>query len=281
MVKFETIFKQMLRQKNRLIYLLFLIQLAASLILTGISLVTNYSETAVIHLDDYGIHSTIKGLGAIISSFASIMLGLSFLAALAYLIWASMQNRKMNRSQSWRLIPVSDRKFLAANIGSSLISYVWLGIMQLVVILLGLLPIFLSSAFHQEIGRLLAHSHASQLQINQMVLGSFQFLLMLVLLGLGWFVTVNLISFAARTITDFLPFKGSKAILIIFRFIILIIVLVLISKLFAILANANFNFPDFNQQLWLLLLEFAIYDLIVFESDNFLFKRFIEAKQNN
>lgn len=287
MTNFKVVFREMLRQKNRNVYLLLLIQLAASIILTIISFISDQDKARSVVQMGPGLSLKVGIVPTLLVLFAGTMLGLSMLAEFVYLIWSSRQQGKINHSQTWRLISLNDHSFLAANFFSSIISYIWLVLLQGIVTCLSLLPIMLNSRFITALNKLLSRADISSTMLSHFSLGCLQFLIFALILGLAWYVTIDLIAFVSQTINDFLPLRNGKALLLLFRLVLLIIVLILLTNLGGILNDFLFNNinviknANFNNQFWLLIVEFLVYDAILFFLDNALFGRFIEAKQDN
>ncbi|MDK7090358.1 hypothetical protein QP369_24815, partial [Escherichia coli] len=89
--------------------------------------------------------------------FAVMMLITSFIADFVYWIISSIKNEKINRSQTWRLIPVTDTKFLLSNFGTAFLTYIWLGILEAVTIIVTLLPMLSDQDVRKAIGQASIH----------------------------------------------------------------------------------------------------------------------------
>ena len=137
MTSFNTLFNRMFQEKSKSVYLIFLIQAFASLCLTIIVFVSGNGTPEFVNGNDT---SNVNLVVAFLAVYAVMMLITSFVADFVYWIVSSIKNERINRSQTWRLIPVSDTKFLLSNFGTAFLTYIWLGILEAVTIIVTLLP---------------------------------------------------------------------------------------------------------------------------------------------
>ena len=222
MTNFNTLFNRMFQEKSKSVYLIYLIQAFASLCFT--IMLTFSARNQRPELVFGSTHESTNIVVMFLLMFAIMMLITSFVANFVYWIISSVKNEKINRSQTWRLIPISDTKFLLSNFGTAFFSYIWLGVLETATIIITFLPLLLSSnEIKEEIQR-------SNFNLNTQdwgqLLGS---LMMMILLGYAWYAVVSLINLSSRSIMDFLPNGSSKALMFLVRLIIIIMVIWLLS----------------------------------------------------
>lgn len=278
MTSFNTLFNRMFQEKSRSVYLVFLIQVFASLCFTLLVLFSSKNDANQISLGSNS--ETVNGITVFFVLFARMMAMTSFFASFVYWIISSIKNEKINCSQTWRLIPINDTKFLLSNFGTAFLSYIWLGILQVVVAGLSLLPLLSSNQIRHEISLLKINFSAQDLwQI-------FGGVILVILLGYAWYALVSLINLSTRSIMDFLPNGSSKALMFVVRLVIIIAIIWFLSYATTALFGIFGKFMSFiggsndNVQIGLVLLEFLIFDVIVTLIDVLLLNKFVEAKQN-
>lgn len=275
MTSFNTLFNRMFQEKSRSVYLIFLIQVFTSLCLALFS-----SRNDVNQISLSGNTETVSGITVFFVLFAGMLAMTSFFASFVYWIISSVKNEKINRSQTWRLIPISDTKFLLNNFGTAFLSYIWLGILQAVLAGLSLLPLLSSSKIRQEIALLKINLSAQDLW---QILGG---IILVILLGYAWYALVSLINLSTHSIMDFLPNGSSKALMFIVRLVIIIAIIWLLSYASMALFSVFGKFLPFlggsddNVSMGWVLLEFLVFDAIVTLIDVLLLNKFVEAKQN-
>lgn len=278
MTSFNTLFNRMFQEKSKSVYLIYLIQAFASLCFTVMMTVSvggHFQEIVVGRARE-----TINPIVEFLFMFAIMMLMTSFVAAFVYWIISSVKNERINRSQTLRLIPISDTKFLLSNFGTAFITYIWLGILEVATSVVTSLPLLLSS---KEIKEALQRSHFDfSAQDWGQLLGG---LLLIILLGYAWYAVVSLINLSSRSIMDFLPSGSSKALMFLVRLIIIVMIIWLLgyaaSTLFSVIGQFTpFDFGSSDSGVWLVVLEFLAFDVIVTLIDILLLNKFVEAKQN-
>ena len=278
MTSFNTLFNRMFQEKSKSVYLIYLIQAFASLCFTIMMMVS-----AGGHAQEIVVGSTRETINPVVEflfMFAVMMLMTSLVADFVYWIVSSVKNERINRSQTWRLIPISDTKFLLSNFGTAFLSYIWLGILEFVTAVVMSLPLLLSS---KEIKEALQRSNFDiSAQTWDQLLGG---LLLVILLGYAWYAIVSLINLSSRSIMDFLPNGSSKALMFFVRLIIVIMIVWLLvyasSTLFSVIGQFTpFDFGSGDTGVWSVVLEFLAFDVIITLIDIFLLNKFVEAKQN-
>lgn len=276
MTSFNTLFNRMFQEKSKSVYLIFLIQAFASLCLTIIVFVSGNGTPEFINGNDT---SNVNLVVAFLAVYAVMMLITSFVADFVYWIVSSIKNEKINRSQTWRLIPVSDTKFLLGNFGTAFLTYIWLGILETVTILITLLPMLSD----QEVRKVLSHVSLNLSAHDwQEMLAS---LGLIILIGYAWYAIVSLLNLASRSIIDFLPGGSSKVLTFIIRVVVIIAIIWILghaaSIIFSVLGEFSpFAVNNYDIDYATTLLQFLVFDVVITLIDIFLLNKFVEAKQN-
>ena len=276
MTSFNTLFNRMFQEKSKSVYLIFLIQAFASLCLTIIVFVSGNGTPEFVNGNDT---SNVNLVVAFLAVFAVMMLITSFVADFVYWIVSSIKNEKINRSQTWRLIPVSDTKFLLGNFGTAFLTYIWLGILETVTILITLLPMLSD----QEVRKVLSHVSLNLSAHDwQEMLAS---LGLIILIGYAWYAIVSLLNLASRSIIDFLPGGSSKVLTFIIRVVVIIAIIWILGHAASIIFSVLGEFSPFAGNKYDIdyattLLQFLVFDVVITLIDIFLLNKFVEAKQN-
>lgn len=276
MTSFNTLFNRMFQEKSKSVYLIFLIQAFASLCFTIIGFVSENGTPEFVNGKDT---SSVNVIVAFLAVFAVMMLITSFIADFVYWIISSIKNEKINRSQTWRLIPVTDTKFLLSNFGTAFLTYIWLGILEAVTIIVTLLPMLSDQDVRKAIGQASIHLSARDWQT---MLGS---LLLIIFIGYAWYAIVSLLNLASRSIIDFLPGGSSKVWTFIIRVIVIIAIIWILghaaSIIFSVLGEFSpFAVNNYDIDYATTLLQFLVFDVVITLIDIFLLNKFVEAKQN-
>lgn len=293
MTSFKQVFGQMFKEKWKWIRLVWVIQLAVLVIGTIILILqhphgVNPDSSSFINMffDDG------KNLFAVP---VNLTLWLIYLADLIFLGILVRIDAKLNLSQTWRLLPISESKFWQANIWSSFVSCVVIFIPQVIVaVILMAIEEFCSSASpltNWFAG--LYHNPA------QNILGSISFVLILVSLVLLVLIFADFAVFASNTITDFVPAKNIKVLRIIILLVLVVAVVYFGSQLTDVVTNladkqtdaiilANEHYGQtavnnsvywaYNLTQWAIALEFLVGALVFGVLDNWLMKRFVESR---
>lgn len=276
MTSFNTLFNRMFQEKSKSVYLIFLIQAFASLCLTIIVFVSGNGTPEFVNGNDT---SNVNLVVAFLAVYAVMLLITSFVADFVYWIVSSIKNEKINRSQTWRLIPVSDTKFLLGNFGTAFLTYIWLGILETVTILITLLPMLSD----QEVRKVLSHVSLNLSAHDwQEMLAS---LGLIILIGYAWYAIVSLLNLASRSIIDFLPGGSSKVLTFIIRVVVIIAIIWILghaaSIIFSVLGEFSpFAVNNYDIDYATTLLQFLVFDVVITLIDIFLLNKFVEAKQN-
>lgn len=276
MTSFNTLFNRMFQEKSKSVYLIFLIQAFASLCLTIIVFVSGNGTPEFVNGNDT---SNVNLVVAFLAVYAVMLLITSFVADFVYWIVSSIKNEKINRSQTWRLIPVSDTKFLLGNFGTAFLTYIWLEILETVTILITLLPMLSD----QEVRKVLSHVSLNLSAHDwQEMLAS---LGLIILIGYAWYAIVSLLNLASRSIIDFLPGGSSKVLTFIIRVVVIIAIIWILghaaSIIFSVLGEFSpFAVNNYDIDYATTLLQFLVFDVVITLIDIFLLNKFVEAKQN-
>ena len=276
MTSFNSLFNRMFQEKSKSVYLIFLIQAFASLCFTIIGFVSENGTPEFVNGNDT---SNVNLVVAFLAVYAVMMLITSFVADFVYWIVSSIKNEKINRSQTWRLIPVSDTKFLLSNFGTAFLTYIWLGILETVTILITLLPMLSD----QEVRKVLSHVSLNLSAHDwQEMLAS---LGLIILIGYAWYAIVSLLNLASRSIIDFLPGGSSKVLTFIIRVVVIIAIIWILghaaSIIFSVLGEFSpFAVNNYDIDYATTLLQFLVFDVVITLIDILLLNKFVEAKQN-
>ncbi|PXZ27838.1 ABC transporter permease [Lactobacillus helveticus] len=281
MTSFNTLFNRMFQEKSRTVYLIYLIQAFASLCFSVWMIISMKGDTNVMVIN--GHHKVTNHLISYLLIFGVMMFITSFFANFVYWIISSIKNEKINRSQIWRLIPISDTKFLLSNFGTAFISYLWLMILEGITVAVTCLPVLTVNEVRKNLADFFSRSQQLGTQDWWGILGA---LVLVILLGYAWYAIVSLINLSSRSIMDFLPNGSSKFIMFIVRVVIILAIIWLLSKATTVVFGAIGNFIPFladgNKDLQMsgTLVEFLLFDLVVTLIDILLLNKFVEAKQN-
>ncbi|NRO09682.1 ABC transporter permease [Lactobacillus helveticus] len=281
MTSFNTLFNRMFQEKSRTVYLIYLIQAFASLCFSVWMIISMKGDPNVMVIN--GHHEVTNHLIFYLLIFGVMMFITSFFANFVYWIISSIKNEKINRSQTWRLIPISDTKFLLSNFGTAFISYLWLMILEGIIVAVTCLPVLTVNEVRKNLADFFSRSQQLGTQDWWGILGA---LVLVILLGYAWYAIVSLINLSSRSIMDFLPNGSSKFIMFIVRVVIILAIIWLLSKATTVVFGAIGNLIPFladgNKDLQMsgTLVEFLLFDLVVTLIDILLLNKFVEAKQN-
>ena len=276
MTSLNTLFNRMFQEKSKTVYLIFLIQVFASFCFTIFAAFSAHGDPQIV---DGSSKENINSFLAYLCVFAVMMLITSFFADFIYWVISSIKNEKINRSQTWRLIPISDTKFLLSNFGTAFLSYIWLGILEFVTAAITALPLFLSSG---EIKTALGRANWNiDAQSCWQMLGA---LVLVILLGYAWYAIVSLLNLSSRSIIDFLPNGSNKLLIFVVRVITIVVVIWLLGYAGNALIGATNQILSLNTSenrgMGPVLIQFLVFDTVITLIDIFLLNKFVEAKQN-
>lgn len=281
MTSFNTLFNRMFQEKSRTVYLIYLIQAFASLCFSVWMIISMKGDPNVMVINVH--HEVTNHLISYLLIFGVMMFITSFFANFVYWIISSVKNEKINRSQTWRLIPISDTKFLLSNFGTAFISYLWLMILEGITVAVTCLPVLTVNEVRKNLADFFSRSQQLGTQDWWGLLGA---LVLVILLGYAWYAIVSLINLSSRSIMDFLPNGSNKFLMFVVRVVIIIAVIWLLSNAATVVFGAIDNFLPFladgndNLQIGGTLVSFLVFDVVITLLDILLLNKFVEAKQN-
>ena len=274
MTSAKALFKQMFVQKRRCAHLVLLVQTFAvifmffmDLILNHQNSITEFSNTFFRGKSDNPLE-IILGLGIMTTIFADIIFT-------GLLCW---QNEKINLSQTWHLVPISDVKLWLINIFSSIAECAYIFIIQ---VLVGAIVFMLDlgGSLFKEITKIFfkASFWVTVEQFGEQIL-------YLVGLVLVIFTFVSFANLLTRTITDQLPIKNTTTIKLSVMAILVIIAVTIALKLNDQLTMFYIHYAvnDAIANVWdwfrISILEYWIVAIVLGLIDSFLISKFVEPK---
>ncbi|WP_301049252.1 hypothetical protein [Lactobacillus intestinalis] len=272
MTSFGTLFRQLFLQKSRSAYLIFGIQFLAAFVLTILTLGSAGLNNPKI---DQTAINTVAGA---FLTFIVLFLMLCFLTAPVYLVMTSWKNEKINRDQTWRLIPISSGKFYLSNTLSSFAAYIYLEIMQLVLMLVGFFGMYLaSSEVRKGVSEVIAEATNNNADYGMLV----EYLIIGLLLNLFWYVMISFYHFLSRSVIDFLPTASNRFVIFIIRVLVLVVViyaLYFVSIGLSDLFIHPLTDPGESFELLMTIVIFILFNVIFGGLNVLLINKFVEAK---
>ncbi|MDN5956270.1 MAG: ABC transporter permease [Lactobacillus sp.] len=274
MTSFSALFKQMFVQKRRYAHLVLLVQTFAVIFMFLMDLITsnNFAKGFLV----FAQNSHPKFCD-IIFALGIITTAIGDLVFLGLLCW---QNEKINLSQTWHLIPVSDIKLWWINILTSVVQCAYIFVIQVVLGIIVLIfdcmsygPSF--STMNKKVG--FSWSWPD-------VMGVIEMPLSLIGLVLIIFCFVSFVDLLTRTITDQLPGKNSTVIKIFVMAILVIIGVTIAFKINDQLTAAYMRHLMKNSNgysvdtLPMAIIEFFAGSIILGAINSFLIEKFVEPK---
>ena len=189
MTSFWNLFKQMWSQKQRYIYLLFVVNIFTVIFMTvlRITMPSNFS-----------VNSDLTGYWEDTYMWLTIYFDIAFCAVTCW------QNEKINLSQSWHLVAADERKTYLANVSTSMVACALFFFLQQIINGILLLPGYGLNSFIQVYRDF--QLWPAHYDLMRDVLLHWLFIIMIILLI---YLFVSFANFASRMITDFLPFKST------------------------------------------------------------------------
>ncbi|MDF7671880.1 hypothetical protein PT281_01080 [Lactobacillus sp. ESL0701] len=277
MEKYWHLFKILFKQKTRLTYRVFGVQLVTTIVCSLMIIFTSSGAKRWELYPDY---------------LQTVFILFSLLANLIYLGITCWQNEKFNHEQTWRLIPLHDSKLYLTNTISSGIAFIYLDLLlgiELVLISMVLYPF--DEYTRQQIAAFgYWVTHLTFLKCGRLFLA----LLLLLLVGLAVYLTVSFLNFSSHAVVDFWSGKSHRIITWLVRLVMIVIVswLLVISyniwwdvaaNISHFLTGSSYQdmemtIPKINiiGDFWL----FLLYNVIILPIDLGLFTRYVEAKAN-
>lgn len=262
-----SLIKEQFLQKKRYANLIFILQLFAFVV---ISIWLIFSKTNYYALDDAIYHSYWQ---AVFQSNVNLVI----YADLAFAVLSSWQNEKINNSQTWNLIPMSSSKLWLGNILSSILTCIYLFIMQLVFLFVTALPHFSAKNPFKHV------LDAFGLWPSRYMWQIVGWRILFIFLIAFWIYTfVSFVDFSAKAIVDHLPVKNTLWIRM-----LVIAILTIIAIYFASIFMGHFeSFVSRQYEHRVILVDPLSWDdLIVFIADIIfglldvcLFTKYVESK---
>lgn len=278
MTTFNQLFTNFFARKSKLAYLIYLVQAAAALILTILG-----SVTSGFHFYDDKIGSEhIDAVATFFLSWLLIFVIFTWLAEPICVLISSFHNEKINRAQTWRLIPISDTGFYLANTLSSFFVFIYLVLLQLLTcgLIFGLIYLA-DSNVRTAFARLFSGAQAMNLP-NNFGLMVFSTIILVILFALLWYIILSFYHFAYRSLMDFLPWTN-KFWLFLVRLVTLIIIVFsvnqILNNVFGLFKNLEMS-SDAALNLQVTIMGIAVLDLLFGGLNVCLLHNFVEAKQN-
>ncbi|WEV70191.1 hypothetical protein OZY43_04340 [Lactobacillus sp. ESL0785] len=278
----HSLFKALFKQKKRTVYLLWNIQLIAALAIAGF----NYLNANRIEIDFDHLQMT-----AFFPQWLILIIGLSFISQLLNLFIIVAKSEEDNTSQTWRLIPNSDTHFYLINLVSSLISQLYLALLQLLAIaVLGGVSLGTSSTFRTDFSQFWQHNISSISWNAGAIMRILELVFLILLMLLAILVTLSMIILCWQLIIEFLSTYVNQTLL---RFILFFCLfaaygpfLNLLSNWFKAVDKALFDPLNFIAGQWtasitISMISLLVYILVLLGINLLLFTKFIEAKANN
>ncbi|KAI4309812.1 hypothetical protein [Lactobacillus intestinalis] len=283
MTSWWQLFKVFCKQKSKSVYLIFIFQLISSFALIIMAKPVNsnnfYSDAGLVKISNFSSFC----LGLVVIIFMT-----TFLAEGVLGILTTIKNERFNKSKTWRLIPISSGRYFTANIASSVLELIWLGMLNLVTIMVlgvialpGMQPNKWLGKMLNDIGKGMSTS-----EFIQMFSYLISIVIFLLLIAIAWYLMISFLNYSSSAIVNFLPKASNKLVLFIVRAITIIILLVLFDFVSIYFGNIFQNIVN-----WILAgseaqtgdmlkanLAIFIFDIIVAGVDIGLFNKFFEAK---
>ncbi|KGG54215.1 hypothetical protein [Lactobacillus sp. wkB10] len=226
MVMFNHLFGRFFKRKVKIVHLIVVLQFISSLASAFFTYFSFYSGR--FHLNLNNNLEFFPGWMALFASF-------TFLFGPILYILTVVQNERLNRSQTWRLAPISDGKFYAANILSSFVSLIYFVFLDL---LIAIAFFLLSLIIYPQLGKNLRF----ELNLDTDTFLTFICIILLVILtSLFIYFLVSFLNFSSQAILSFLPQASSHILISFIRIFIIIILMGLLVKLYRVLINSFVN----------------------------------------
>ena len=277
MAIFNRYFTVLFRLKTKWISLLLIIQTVASFAMSFF----NFNNGHVY------INRTI------FSNFFTLWLTIFVLSAWLFTgifyLTTCFQNERVSGNQTWRLVPIDDKKLYFDNILSSFGALLFFVILEIIcTLILGVVTFTFDSQFHTvtiemfaDIGR-----HLQQVDL-EIMFNFFGAIMMAILCAFFGYFIISFLNYSSRALLDFLPQALSKAY---FR-VIAVFVIILVAWLAIKASDIGLQIISFpfrfmigettgtNDDLALALILMLAINLLFWFLDTILFNKFFEARE--
>ncbi|WP_125713576.1 hypothetical protein [Companilactobacillus kedongensis] len=163
------------------------------------------------------------------ATFSSIVFSWSSIVFIfAFVRLSVLQERTFTRD-SYRLIPISDIKFYLGNLASTVVSFLY--VMLVECILYGIVIAMNLKSVQEMYTYMRLMNPGNNYSASSMILGALSMLLIVLsMMTLGW-TTINLIHLVGRSAGNFLPSTGRKALNVVMYILVIWLVLRVVSFL--------------------------------------------------
>ena len=277
MAIFNRYFTVLFRLKTKWISLLLIIQTVASFAMAFF----NFSNG---HVD---INRTI------FSNFFTLWLTIFVVSAWLFTgifyLTTCFQNEHVSGNQTWRLVPIDDKKLYFDNILSSFGALLFFVILEVIcTLILGVVTFTFDIHFHTVIIEMFTDIGRHLQQVDLEIMFNFFGAIMMTILSafFGYFI-ISFLNYSSRALLDFLPQTLSKTY---FR-IIAVFVIILVAWLAIKASNIGLQIISFpfrfmmgkttgtNDDLALALILMLVINLLFWLLDTILFSKFFEARE--
>ena len=277
MAIFNRYFTVLFRLKTKWISLLLIIQTVASFAMAFL----NFSNG---HVD---INRTI------FSNFFTLWLTIFVVSAWLFTgifyLTTCFQNEHVSGNQTWRLVPIDDKKLYFDNILSSFGALLFFVILEVIcTLILGVVTFTFDIHFHTVIIEMFTDIGSHLQQVDLEIMFNFFCAIMMTILSafFGYFI-ISFLNYSSRALLDFLPQTLSKTY---FR-IIAVFVIILVAWLAIKASNIGLQIISFpfrfmmgkttgtNDDLALALILMLVINLLFWFLDTILFSKFFEARE--
>lgn len=219
---FRRLFIEFFKEKSRGIYTFYVVQILSTLLTTFFTYFDFHTFRFTVNLDN--------NLDNILMFILTMFLSLSFGFMLVLFINTCIKNERINKSQTWRLVPINNSQFYLGNLFSSFTIILYYGLLDIA----GIIALFF---FSYCINGNIRNSTPQWMQaLVQTIPGEVMNRLeeLIVLLVLSCFFIFLLITFfniSSQSILDFLPVSSNKTVLRLIRFILICLIAWVLIKI--------------------------------------------------
>ena len=277
MTIFNRYFTVLFRLKTKWISLLLIIQTVASFAMAFF----NFSN------DHVYINRTI--FSNFFTLWLTIFIVLAWLFTGIFYLTTCFQNEHVSGNQTWRLVPIDDKKLYFDNILSSFGALLFFVILEVIcTLILGVVTFTFDIHFHTVIIEMFTDIGRHLQQVDLEIMFNFFGAIMMTILSafFGYFI-ISFLNYSSRALLDFLPQTFSKTY---FR-IIAVFVIILVAWLAIKASNIGLQIISFpfrfmmgkttgtNDDLALALILMLVINLLFWFLDTILFSKFFEARE--
>lgn len=266
------LFKELLKRKIQRVNIIVTIQFVSAI---ALAFFTNFSINLGM------IHTRLTNPADFLTEILACFGSLFFVFGLILFLLTISQNERLNRDQTWRIIPITDGKFYIENIFSSFISLIYFVLVNVIIVfILLLICVLFNSKFRQNLG---INIHPS--------LEFFYVIIVAILSCFFMFLIASFLNFSSIAISDFLPQGSNRTILFLVRLLIIIVIIGFIWKINSVFSFYDFFTGNFNLvnlkvtslnslvELENLMIVLFVIDLVILALNLFLINHFFEPEK--